>query len=128
VVLAVPVAPPGWQAGIGGDADELVCVETPPRFFAIGRYYTDFSQVSDDEVLARLQRSAGNAGPSASGDLYPVAHAQPGLDLRQMRFNRPERHEKLGADLLVGATDSHQPRHSQFTFRQRRPWRLPIGG
>src|SRR6058998_3237266 len=33
VVLAVPVAPPGWQARIGADADEVVCVGTPRGFF-----------------------------------------------------------------------------------------------
>lgn len=58
VVLAVPVAPPGWQARIDGDADEMVCVETPAVFFAIGQHYASFPQVSDDEVLACLQRAA----------------------------------------------------------------------
>jgi putative phosphoribosyl transferase len=32
VVLAVPVAPPGWRPRIGADADELICVSTPPGF------------------------------------------------------------------------------------------------
>ena len=39
VVLAVPVAPPGWQANIGADADELVCARTPREFFVIGELY-----------------------------------------------------------------------------------------
>jgi putative phosphoribosyl transferase len=71
VVLTVPVAPPGWHEGIGGDADDLVCVETPRVFFAIGQFYGRFPQVSDDEVLACLRRAAGrhyrigNSGPSA---------------------------------------------------------------
>lgn len=46
VVLAVPVAPPGWEARIGSDADELVCVETPTDFYAIGQFYADFSQLT----------------------------------------------------------------------------------
>ncbi len=58
VVLAVPVAPRGWQASIGGDADELVCVSTPLRFFAIGQFYVSFPQISDDEVSACLRRAA----------------------------------------------------------------------
>jgi putative phosphoribosyl transferase len=58
VVLAVPVAPPGWQARIGADADEFVCVSTPAEFFAIGEFYANFSQVSDDEVMACLRRAA----------------------------------------------------------------------
>ena len=61
VVLAVPVAPRGWQARIGGAADELVCVHTPADFFAIGEFYADFSQTTDDEVIACLRRMAGPA-------------------------------------------------------------------
>ena len=58
VVLAVPVAPPGWQARIGAEADELVCVDTPREFFAIGEFYARFPQVSDEEVIACLERAA----------------------------------------------------------------------
>jgi len=58
VVLAVPVAPPGWQARIGADADEMVSVDTPRGFFAIGQYYARFPQVSDEEVIACLERAA----------------------------------------------------------------------
>ena len=57
VVLAVPVAPPGWQASIGRVADEFVCVDTPPGFVAIGEFYVSFRQVSDDEVIACLRRA-----------------------------------------------------------------------
>jgi putative phosphoribosyl transferase len=68
VVLAVPVAPPGWDEGIGGDADDLVCVETPSVFFAIGQFYASFAQISDDEVLACLAASRGRAsGRGSSG-------------------------------------------------------------
>ncbi|MGH9154174.1 MAG: phosphoribosyltransferase family protein, partial [Acidimicrobiales bacterium] len=58
VVLAVPVAPPGWTARFAGDADELACVATPQPFHAIGQWYRDFSQTSDAEVLACLERAA----------------------------------------------------------------------
>jgi putative phosphoribosyl transferase len=63
VVLAVPVAPRGWQARIAGAADELVCVDTPPDFDAIGQFYADFSQTTDDEVIACLDRAAAPAFP-----------------------------------------------------------------
>ena len=59
VVLAVPVASPGWQARIGRDADELVCVATPRSFFAIGEFYADFAQTNDREVISCLERAAG---------------------------------------------------------------------
>jgi putative phosphoribosyl transferase len=73
VVLAVPVAPPGWQDRIGGDADELVCVQTPRDFLAIGQFYADFSQATDDEVVACLRRAAtpvpaAGASAAAAGD------------------------------------------------------------
>ncbi len=58
VVLAVPVAPPGWQARIGADADEVDCLCTPPAFFAVGQFYKSFPQVSDDEVVTCLQQAA----------------------------------------------------------------------
>jgi putative phosphoribosyl transferase len=58
VVLAVPVAPQGWVRGFRGVADELVDLITPRQFSAIGRWYSDFSQTTDEEVIACL-REAG---------------------------------------------------------------------
>jgi len=58
VVLAVPVAPPGWEVQLGADADEFVCLDTPELFFAIGQFYADFAQTSDEEVIACLERAA----------------------------------------------------------------------
>jgi putative phosphoribosyl transferase len=60
VVLAVPVAPCGWRDRIGADADEMTDVATPAPFRAIGEFYRDFSQTSDEEVTACLERAAAN--------------------------------------------------------------------
>lgn len=57
VVLAVPVAPPGWTARFDADADELIALETPESFGAVGQFYDDFSQTTDDEVVACLERA-----------------------------------------------------------------------
>ncbi|MER8160884.1 phosphoribosyltransferase family protein [Streptomyces sp. NPDC094472] len=57
IVLAVPVAPHGWTARLGDDADELVCLHTPWNFYAIGQFYSDFSQTDDDEVVACLEEA-----------------------------------------------------------------------
>jgi putative phosphoribosyl transferase len=54
VVLAVPVAPQGWEDRIGAEADELVSVSTPLFFGAISQFYDDFSQTSDEDVVACL--------------------------------------------------------------------------
>ena len=77
VVLAVPVAPPGWQARIGADADELVCVATPRGFFAIGQCYASFPQVSDAEVLAFLERAAARPSPAQAGSGHAAGTADP---------------------------------------------------
>ena len=59
VVLAVPVAPPAVLASLPVEPENLVCLKMPAGFQAVGQYYADFSQVSDDEVIAALQRAAG---------------------------------------------------------------------
>jgi len=58
LVLAVPVAPPETLAAFCKEADEVVCLETPPMLGAIGFYYGDFHQMSDAEVTDLLARSA----------------------------------------------------------------------
>lgn len=65
LVLAVPVAPPDTLAKLRGEVDEVVCLETPEPFYAIGLYYYDFTQVSDEEVVALL---AQMKAPSPNGD------------------------------------------------------------
>ncbi|MCN9244783.1 dienelactone hydrolase family protein [Streptomyces sp. RY43-2] len=67
IVLAVPVAPQDWTDRLGEDADDLVCLETPRDFYAIGQFYADFTQVEDAEVAACLERATGRARGSAAG-------------------------------------------------------------
>lgn len=59
VVLAVPVAPEGWTERAGDDAHELVALETPSRFVAVGRFYDDFTATTDQEVVDALRRRPG---------------------------------------------------------------------
>jgi len=54
VVLAVPVAPRGWSPPPEARVDEFVCPEQPAGFMAIGQWYDDFSQTSDEEVASAL--------------------------------------------------------------------------
>ncbi len=77
VVLAVPVAPPGWQARIGAEADELVCLDTPRGFFAIGQFYARFPQVSDDEVIACLERAAARPSLAQASTARAAGGADP---------------------------------------------------
>ena len=84
VLLAVPVAPPSACAALAADADEVLCLETPAHFLAIGEWYQDFSQTSDREVVWLLQRAADRrraeavhpaSGSGGAGE--PVPGARP---------------------------------------------------
>ncbi|HYS01443.1 MAG TPA: phosphoribosyltransferase [Candidatus Eisenbacteria bacterium] len=57
VVVAVPVAPPETCAELEVEADRVVCALTPEPFYAVGAWYRDFSQTSDDEVRELLRRN-----------------------------------------------------------------------
>ena len=74
VLLAVPVAPPGADVGMRGDADEVICLEMPARFLAIGEWYEDFAQTSDEEVIALLR--AARARQAEQGRERPADEAE----------------------------------------------------
>lgn len=62
IVVAVPVAPPDTVARLRAEADEVICLETPAAFFAIGPWYREFPQLTDNEVrelLAEAWRDSG---------------------------------------------------------------------
>jgi predicted phosphoribosyltransferase len=62
IVVGVPVGAPETCEALRAIADDVVCVETPEPFRAVGLWYEDFSQTSDDEVHALLDR-ARHAAP-----------------------------------------------------------------
>lgn len=55
LICAVPVAPPDTLEKIRPYCDELVCLSAPPHFQAVGQFYADFNQVSDEEVVEVLR-------------------------------------------------------------------------
>jgi putative phosphoribosyl transferase len=58
VALATPVCAPQTARTLRGEVDEVVCLETPAWFGAVGQFYVDFRQTSDDEVVELLRRGA----------------------------------------------------------------------
>jgi predicted phosphoribosyltransferase len=54
IVVAVPVAPPSTCDRLRSEADEVVCAYTPEPFWAVGAWYEDFTQTTDEEVRALL--------------------------------------------------------------------------
>lgn len=57
LVCAVPVAPPDTLAKVADMADEVVCLEAPEFFQAVGQFYQHFGQIEDDEVIEALRPS-----------------------------------------------------------------------
>jgi putative phosphoribosyl transferase len=56
---------------IRGEADEVVCLETPPVLYAIGYHFRDFSQVSDEEVVATLRAARQTQAAIEAGAAHP---------------------------------------------------------
>jgi len=54
VVVAIPVAPPETVEELKKEADEVICLQTPALFFAVGQWYQNFKQYSDEEVIKLL--------------------------------------------------------------------------
>ena len=74
VVLTAPVAPPAADSILRGDADEVICLEMPEHFLAIGEWYENFAQTSDEEVVALLR--AAHAERAEDGEQV----GEPGAD------------------------------------------------
>jgi putative phosphoribosyl transferase len=71
VVMAVPVAPGRWTAGLRDVADEMICLDTPSPYYCVGEWYDDFTQVTDAEVADYLTRRP----PATGGAPSPVPRA-----------------------------------------------------
>ncbi len=56
IVLAIPVGPPDTVKELREDADKVICLMTPEPFFAIGQFYENFEQTSDEEVIQILNK------------------------------------------------------------------------
>jgi putative phosphoribosyl transferase len=67
IVMAAPVASRLAAEDLRGACDELVCLEVPEPFFAVGEWYQDFSQTSDDQVIELLRRAAFAAARRPTG-------------------------------------------------------------
>lgn len=60
LIVALPVGPENTVATLGDMVDDVICLETPANFFAVGQVYEDFEQVTDNEVveiISNLNRS-----------------------------------------------------------------------
>jgi putative phosphoribosyl transferase len=63
IIVAVPVGSPEICAEFQDEADEAICAATPEPFYAVGVWYDDFSQTTDDEVHDLLKRARAEFAP-----------------------------------------------------------------
>ena len=54
LIVAIPVAPPDVLVSLRREADDVICLQSPPNFRAVGLHYDDFSQIGDEEVVSLL--------------------------------------------------------------------------
>lgn len=64
IVVAVPIAPPETCEALRQEADAVVCALSPDPFDAVGLWYDDFEQTTDDEVRALLERARHDFAPA----------------------------------------------------------------
>jgi predicted phosphoribosyltransferase len=66
IVVAVPLAPRESLRTLSRAADDVVCVASPEPFLAVGRFYADFEQTSDEEVVDLLERARAGFPPAVA--------------------------------------------------------------
>ena len=66
IVIAVPVGAPTTCQELRREVDEVICAVTPEQFYAVGQWYRDFSEVSDETVRELLQASGSNGQVQAA--------------------------------------------------------------
>ncbi|MEU2055492.1 phosphoribosyltransferase family protein [Streptomyces bungoensis] len=112
IVLAVPVAPRSFAGRLGDDADDVVCLETPRDFFAIGQFYGDFTQVDDEEVTACLRHAADRRHrPAAGGCEDREVEIPAGAVWLRGRLTLPEGATGVVAFVHGSGSSRHSPRN-----------------
>jgi putative phosphoribosyl transferase len=117
IVLAVPVAPPGTVRALSGVADEVVALETPRAFLAIGQFYDDFAQTSEQDVTRLL--NTPEPAPSMAGttddDDDPTRECVIDLGPVQLAGDLATPHAPVGMVVFAHGSGSgrHSPRNRQ---------------
>lgn len=122
VVLAVPVGPTTVPQRMRRYADEVVCLQQPPHFYAVGQFYRDFAQTPDADVIELLHRAArATPGSDASAEHgvprgEPVAVTSGDASLPGL-LTMPENAEAVVV-FAHGSGSSHQSPRNRFVAAQ----------
>ena len=114
VVLAVPVAPPSVIRELRRAGQDVVCVESPELLRAIGQWYGDFTQTTDEEVVALLDKAATQFGGdgASTGSGPPVGVEEVDLALGAVHLTGELAIPDQASGLVVFAHGSGSSRHS----------------
>jgi erythromycin esterase-like protein/adenine/guanine phosphoribosyltransferase-like PRPP-binding protein len=115
IVVAVPVADPDACEGLRSAADEVICLSTPTPFHAVGEWYDEFSEVTDEQVQELLARAA-----------HPPAVAAPS-SVREITGSRSDYDpliERAAASHLVLVGDASHGTHEFYRERAELTKRL----
>jgi predicted phosphoribosyltransferase len=63
VIVAVGVAPPETISRLRTEADDVICLHAPDEFAAVGQFFADFSEVTDDDVVKLLAGTRAESHP-----------------------------------------------------------------
>ena len=108
IVVAVPVAPPSAAEAIGPLVDEIVVLRSEEPFIAVGQFYDEFPQVSDEEVSEIL--SGESHEPALAGSDDPARTCD--IDLRSVRLVGDLAVPAEAVGVVVFAHGSGSSRHS----------------
>ena len=111
VVLAVPVASPEAVADLGREA-EVVCLEVPGHMWAVGEWYRDFSQTSDEEVIRLLDAAHTGAPPAGAGTRPPIREEEVVFDAGGATLAGTLTVPEQAAGIVLFAHGSGSSRHS----------------
>jgi putative phosphoribosyl transferase len=109
VVMAVPVAPPDAVERLGTSADEVVCLSTPRAFSAVGQWYQDFSQTSDEEVVSLLAQATADPAPRRN---TPATQTEVDVDAAGLRLAGDLTVPEGAGAIVMFAHGSGSSRHS----------------
>ena len=115
VVLAVPVAPAAALAALAEVADEVVCLEAPTHFVAVGEWYRDFVPVDRDEVLELLRESASGSGSWPVAVRSWRARRGAGAHCEKWPTGWPPRRARAAQGIVSSPTEREQPRQPTGT-------------
>jgi putative phosphoribosyl transferase len=71
IVVAVPVGARATCEELRAEADDVICISEPEEFYAVGLWYEDFSQVTDEEIRELLEQSVQETGSTARSSAHP---------------------------------------------------------